>query len=124
MNRRSTYITGILMAGFGVVIGAFGAHGLKNILQQTGRTDTFELAVRYQFYHAFALIITGVLMSQFIDKKMGYASLFFTFGIVLFSGSLYVLALTDATFLGAVTPFGGLCFIAGWTLLLAGVYKK
>jgi uncharacterized membrane protein YgdD (TMEM256/DUF423 family) len=124
MNQRNTYITGILMAGFGVVIGAFGAHGLKNILQQTGRTDTFELAVRYQFYHAFALIITGILMGQFPVRKLGYASLFFTLGIVFFSGSLYVLALTGLTFLGAITPLGGLCFIIGWVLVLAGVYKK
>jgi uncharacterized membrane protein YgdD (TMEM256/DUF423 family) len=124
MNQRVTYLTGIFLAALGVIIGAFGAHALKNTLQHTGRADTFELAVRYQFYHAFALVVTGILMNQFQSASMRYASLLFTFGIVLFSGILYVLAVTGITILGAITPFGGLCFIAGWALLLWAVYKK
>jgi uncharacterized membrane protein YgdD (TMEM256/DUF423 family) len=124
MNQRTTYITGILMAGLGVIIGAFGAHALKTILQQTGRAETFELAVRYQFYHAFALVVTGILMNQFQSGWLRYASLMFVLGIVLFSGSLYILAVTGITVLGAITPLGGLCFIAGWTMLLWGVSKK
>jgi uncharacterized membrane protein YgdD (TMEM256/DUF423 family) len=124
MNQKNTLFTGIILAGLGVIIGAFGAHALKNILVQTGRQDTFELAVRYQFYHSFALIISGLLMSQFPSSKIKYAVLSFLTGIVFFSGSLYILSLTGVTMLGAVTPFGGLFFILGWFFLFLGVLKK
>ena len=123
MNQRLTFITGAVFAGLAVAIGAFGAHGLKEILASTGRADTFELAVRYQFYHAFALLITGFLMNQFSLKTLTYASLFFALGIVLFSGSLYVLALSGLTKLGAVTPLGGVCFLAGWIMILVAVAR-
>lgn len=124
MNQRSIFITGIILGGLGVVIGAFGAHALKDILTSTGRGETFELAVRYQFYHAFAVIIAGLLLNQYNSKHIRQAALSFTAGVVFFSGSLYVLSLTGKTFFGAITPIGGLFFIIGWALLLAGVYKK
>jgi uncharacterized membrane protein YgdD (TMEM256/DUF423 family) len=121
---KTTLITGIIMAGLGVAIGAFGAHGLKEILAENNREETFELAVRYQFYHAFALLITGLLMNHFPQQRLKYAALFFALGIVFFSGSLYILSLSGVTILGAVTPVGGVFFIVGWTLLLMGVVKK
>ena len=124
MNQRITLLTGILMAGLGVAIGAFGAHGLKDTLEAYGRADTFELAVRYQFYHAFALLITAILMNQYYSAASRYASLFFTIGIVFFSGSLYVLSLTGVTMLGAITPVGGVLFILGWIFLFLAVSKK
>jgi uncharacterized membrane protein YgdD (TMEM256/DUF423 family) len=124
MNQRTTILTGILMAGFGVAVGAFGAHGLKDILAKTGRADTFELAVRYQFYHAFALLVTGMLMSQYRSAAMRYAAVFFTAGILFFSGSLYVLSLSGIGMLGAVTPVGGVLFILGWIFLFLAVNKK
>lgn len=124
MNQRITLFTGILMAGLGVAIGAFGAHGFKATLEAYGRADTFQLAVRYQFYHAFALLITAILMNQYNSAASRYASLFFTAGIIFFSGSLYVLSLTGITMLGAITPVGGVLFILGWIFLLMAVSKK
>jgi uncharacterized membrane protein YgdD (TMEM256/DUF423 family) len=124
MNMKTTLITGIVMAGLGVAIGAFGAHGLKEILAENNREETFELAVRYQFYHAFALLFTGVLMNHLASGRLKYAALCFFLGILFFSGSLYMLSLSGVTMLGAVTPIGGVFFIAGWIFLLTGVVKK
>lgn len=112
------------MAGLGVVVGAFGAHALKEILLENHRADTFELAVRYQFYHAFALLINGLLMDRYFARLSRYASLCFTGGIILFSGSLYILCLTGITVFGAVTPFGGVLFILGWLFVLISIKKN
>lgn len=124
MNKKTSLLGGALMGGLAVAIGAFGAHALKPFLQAAGREDTFELAVRYHFYHALALLVTGLAMNQMESKLLKYSGLFFLLGIFFFSGSLYALCFTGLSALGAVTPFGGLFFIAGWTLLFLGVYKK
>ena len=105
------------MGGAAVAIGAFGAHALKPTLMAAGREDTFELAVRYQFYHALALLIVGVLAKDIQSKRLGASAIFFLIGIFVFSGSLYVLSLTGITWLGAVTPIGGICFLIGWFFL-------
>lgn len=115
---------GAISGGLAVAIGAFGAHALKPLLMETGREATFELAVRYQFYHALALLATGLLTSETRRKTLHYSSLCFVLGIILFSGSLYVLCFTGIKMLGAITPFGGVFFILGWVLLATGVYKK
>jgi uncharacterized membrane protein YgdD (TMEM256/DUF423 family) len=124
MNQRSTLLFAALLGALSVSIGAFGAHGLKNILMETGRTETFELAVRYQFYHAFAIFFTGILMFNLKNRLLNFAALFFVLGVIFFSGSLYVLSLTGKTWLGAVTPLGGLLFIIGWMLLFYSVWKE
>lgn len=124
MNQRTTLMAGVVFAGLGVAIGAFGAHALRPILEEHARTETFELAVRYQFYHAFAMLFTGMLMFHFPSRQLGWAALCFTSGIVIFSGSLYTLSLTGVRALGAVTPIGGILFIAGWLLLFVGINKK
>ena len=124
MNQRNTILSGAIFGCVAVMVGAFGAHALKELLAATGRVDTYELAVRYQFYHSLALLFVGLLMTQFGSKFLRYASLSFCVGIILFSGSLYVLSLTGKTILGAVTPFGGLFFILGWVFLMLGVGKK
>jgi uncharacterized membrane protein YgdD (TMEM256/DUF423 family) len=124
VNQRNTLLIAISLGAIGVAIGAFGAHGLKDILTQNNRADTFELAVRYQFYHSFALLFTGILMRDVMSSTIRYAAICFTLGILFFSGSLYTLSLTGATILGAVTPFGGLLFITGWILLFAAVLKN
>jgi uncharacterized membrane protein YgdD (TMEM256/DUF423 family) len=124
MNQRNTILTGAAMGCVAVLVGAFGAHALKGVLTATGRVDTYELAVRYQFYHSLALLLAGLLMGQFPSKFLRHSSVSFLLGIIFFSGSLYVLSLTGQTFLGAVTPFGGLLFILGWLFLILGVYKK
>ncbi|TGD79749.1 DUF423 domain-containing protein [Hymenobacter wooponensis] len=110
-----------LLGALGVGIGAFGAHGLRNILEASGRFDTFETAVRYQFYHALALLAIGILYHVRPELRgLGTTAWLWLGGIIVFSGSLYVLCLTGITKLGAITPIGGLLFIAGWiTLLLA-----
>ena len=121
MNSKLSILSGIIIALLAVVVGAFGAHGLKEVLESNGRTETFELAVRYQFYHAFALLVAGLIArSQGQVKSLKMAPLFFIAGIVFFSGSLFILSLTNTSWLGAVTPFGGLFFITGWALLFFG----
>jgi uncharacterized membrane protein YgdD (TMEM256/DUF423 family) len=124
MNRTTTLLCASIMGGLAVVIGAFGAHAFKPLLTEAGRTDTFELAVRYQFYHALALLGTGILMAHSPSRLLSTSALFFLLGIFFFSGSLYVLCFTGLKVLGAVTPFGGLFFIAGWLLLALGTYKS
>lgn len=124
MNKNQTLITGAILGGLSVCIGAFGAHLLKPMLIAAGRFDTFELAVRYQYYHTFALLITGLLMHHYTSKKLGYAAFCFLLGVLFFSGSLYVLCFTGVTVLGAVTPIGGTLFVFGWVLMLLAVAKK
>ncbi len=115
-------ISGCISGTLAVMIGAFGAHALKDILASNQRTDTFELAVKYQFYHTFALLMVGILLFYTPHKLLHYAGYSFLAGILIFSGSLYILALTGITRWGAVTPFGGLALIAGWVLLGLGIY--
>ncbi|WP_339068751.1 DUF423 domain-containing protein [Teredinibacter turnerae] len=113
-------------AGFGalaVVLGAFGAHALKSILAEHPMS-IWQTAVQYQFYHALALVAVGVLISQGFALKVLYASgWLFAIGVVLFSGSLYGLALGGPRLLGPVTPLGGIAFIAAWICLLFAVVK-
>lgn len=108
-------------AGFvGVALGAFGAHALRARLS-ADQLEVFETGVRYQLLHALALILVGVLEQRRQARLMTAAGWLFTLGIVLFSGSLYVLVLTSTTAIGIVTPFGGLCFLAGWGCLAMAV---
>ena len=124
MNQRNILLSGIVLGGLGVIIGAFGAHALNPVLAANGRLETFEVAVRYQFYHALAMLFIGVAIEKFPVPAFRYAALCMLSGVIIFSGSLYVLCLTGITVLGAVTPFGGALMIAGWILLFAGVIKN
>lgn len=123
-NQRSGLLTGVVFAGLAVAIGAFGAHALRPLLEANARTETFELAVRYQFYHAFAILFTGMLMIHFPSRYLKNAVLCFAAGILVFSGSLYALSLSGVRVLGAITPIGGVLFIAGWLLLYLGINAK
>ena len=117
-------MTGALLAAVAVICGAFGAHALKTKLTPES-LQTFETAVRYQFYHAFALLITGILYASFPGKLLQWSGNLFIAGIILFSGSLYVLCgLSSVKWIGAITPVGGLCFIIGWILLALACTKK
>ena len=112
-------IIGSIAGGTGVALGAFGAHGLKNTLSPD-MLIVFETAVRYQMYHAVALIATGMLIRlsrEFDPQTLRFAGWSFIAGIVFFSGSLYLLVLSGQHWLGAITPLGGLAFIIGWILL-------
>jgi uncharacterized membrane protein YgdD (TMEM256/DUF423 family) len=124
MTSQFALVTGSLSGLTAVLLGAFGAHGLRNMLMLTGRLETFNLAVEYQFYHALALLLVGLLMQQKHSPRLKYAVIGFFGGIVLFSGSLYMLALLDKSALGAVTPFGGVLFVAGWVSFLLGILHK
>jgi uncharacterized membrane protein YgdD (TMEM256/DUF423 family) len=105
-------------AGFiGVALGAFGAHGLRTRLSAEMLT-VFETGVRYQMYHALAILIVALAAARLDGWLIRSAGWLFTAGIVLFSGSLYALALSGVTVLGAVTPLGGLAFLAGWAALV------
>lgn len=114
-EQRPFLALGSLLGGLGVVLGAFGAHALKNILSPEMLT-IFETGVRYQMYHSLALILVGVLC-QTPSKPLKWSGWLFVGGIVIFSGSLYTLSLTGVKTWGAVTPLGGLCFIAAWGTL-------
>lgn len=107
-----------------VALGAFGAHALKNKLQSEGTLDTYQTAVQYQFYHTLALLAIAFLMTKYQSQWLNYAGYSMTFGILIFSGSLYILCFTGMKWLGAITPIGGLLFIAGWVCLLMTALKS
>ena len=105
------------VAGFiGVALGAFGAHMLRAQLS-ANHFVVFETGVLYQMVHALALVLVGVLIGRRPARLTAAAGWCFAVGIVLFSGSLYVLSITGSTAFGVVTPLGGLCFLAGWAFL-------
>ena len=112
--QRTFLLLGSVFGFFGVALGAFGAHGLKKIIAPE-MLLIFETGVRYQVYHTFAIFIVAFFVDRY--PTLRYSGRLFGAGIILFSGSLYVLALTGIPMFGAVTPFGGLCFLAGWTML-------
>ena len=118
-------MTAALMGALAVGIGAFGAHGLEDTLQQNDRVDTFETAVKYHFYHVLAMLFIGLIAKMGAGKPriLSLAAYAMFAGVVLFSGSLYVLSITNITILGAITPLGGVFFIAGWLLLFWGMKK-
>lgn len=106
-----------IFGGLAVAIGAFGAHALKDILLANNRVDTFELASRYHFYHTFALFLVAICMQLFPQKNLNPAYYNLLAGTIIFSGSLYALALTNVGKLGAITPIGGIFLLVGWGLL-------
>jgi len=122
---RTAAILGLLA----VALGAFGAHGLKQIVPADA-ISVFETGVRYQFYHALALLAVAIIFEKFPGNLIRYAGICFIAGVILFSGSLYALTAvlaSDAIGLqkiGIVTPVGGLFFIAGWICLFLGISSK
>jgi uncharacterized membrane protein YgdD (TMEM256/DUF423 family) len=105
------------VAGFlAVALGAFGTHGLRARLSPE-MLAAFETGVRYQMYHALAILLVALMLGRFDGWMFRAAGWAFTIGIVLFSGSLYLLAITGTTILGAITPIGGLAFLVGWGFL-------
>lgn len=117
-------IAGAIAMALAVMLGAFGAHGLKSKLSQE-MLEVFETGVQYHFYHAIGLLIIGFL-AQFmpVSRMLEWSGWLMMFGILLFSGSLYLLAITDIRWIGAITPIGGLCFIAAWIFLALAVWKS
>lgn len=119
-----------LFGALAVALGAFAAHALKTKLPAEA-VAVFETGVRYQFYHTLALLFAGIASEKFVTKWMQWSGNCFIAGIILFSGSLYALTafritetISAAKYVGIITPFGGLFFIAGWLFLFFAVSKK
>ena len=110
-------ILAAIFGALGVGIGAFGAHGLAARLEAHGRTDTFRTAMLYHLIHVLAILGAAWVFSQFNSQFSLYAGYAFVAGILLFSGSLYVLAIFNIGIMGAVAPLGGIAMIVGWVLL-------
>ena len=128
MHKRFL-LTGAALGALAVVLGAFGAHELKKIVPPDTVT-TFQTGVQYQMYHAIALLAVAIIFERYPNKLIKWSGTCFIAGIILFSGSLYIITALKATEtvglkgIGIITPFGGLFFIAGWLLLFAGIIKK
>lgn len=118
-------IAGAVNAAIAVALGAFGAHALKEKLSEH-YLAIWETAVQYQMFHALALIAIGILMSPTLFgsvTQLSWAGYLILAGIIIFSGSLYVLSLTGIGILGAITPIGGVAFIVGWIMLIIAAIK-
>ncbi len=113
---------GAISGALGVMIGAFGAHGLKSKLSDQMLT-VYQTGVQYHFYHTFALLAVGLLALKFQSGLLTSSGWSFLVGIIIFSGSLYALSLSGISKLGAITPIGGLFFILGWVLLAVSILK-
>lgn len=127
---KTWILWGAALALAAVALGAFGAHGLKAVLAPE-RLEIFHTGVRYQFYHAFALLFLGLWQrsSPTANRLLPWAGTAFVMGVFLFSGSIYALAVRDwlnwpVSWLGPITPLGGLLFIIGWACVLAGAFRE
>ena len=120
---RIILLTATVFLALAVMIGAFGAHVLKPKITDD-LMQVYRTGVEYHFYHALGLLLIGLLAYQIPSPMIGWSAFFLSAGIVLFSGSLYLLALTGTKWLGAVTPLGGVSFIAGWILLFVAIWKR
>lgn len=120
---RLFFVLGCLSALAGVALGAFAAHGLRTRVT-ADMLGIFEVAVRYQIYHALALLAVGVVAGRASDGATAAAGWLFVAGTVVFSGSLYALVLSGHRWLGAITPLGGLAFLAGWAVLAWAAWSR
>ncbi|QCR31374.1 DUF423 domain-containing protein [Lysinibacillus sp. SGAir0095] len=123
---KGSIISGAIHGFLVVALGAFGAHALDNVLDEYG-IGIWEKAVQYQMFHTIAIVAIGILMSPKLFgsiKQLKIAAICMNLGIVFFSGSLYILALSGIGILGAITPIGGVLFLAGWILLLVATLQQ
>lgn len=123
VSAKFSILSGSVLAFLSVAFGAFGAHALRDFLVANQRLSTYETAVQYQFFHALGLILVGLIGQQFPSVKTDWVSTWMLLGILVFSGSLFLLCLTGIKWLGAITPLGGLCFLASWGLLAFRIWK-
>lgn len=116
-------ISSSLFMALAVIFGAFGAHVVQDLLSPE-RFEVYQTAVQYHFYHALGLLILGAVSSRVHPRWLRWSGYSFIAGILIFSGSLYLLTLTDTGWLGAITPFGGAAFITGWICFAIGAAKQ
>lgn len=122
--HRTWLAAGALIAMLAVMTGAFGAHGLRDMVSTRG-LEVFQTAVTYQMYHAIALVLVALLSATGLSRRLlGVAGGFFLAGILLFSGSLYLLVLTDIRWVGPITPLGGVCFMVGWVAMAGAALRR
>jgi len=127
--HKNFLLLGALLGAIAVALGAFGAHGLKQIVSAE-TVAVFQTGVQYQMYHTLAVLLVAIIYDRLPDKWIRSAGYFFIFGILFFSGSLYIITSLKAAdkavpaFVGAITPLGGFLFILGWLCLLIGVFRK
>ncbi len=124
MSYRGWIVIGGVVGALGVALGAFGAHGLGAILEANGRAGTFDTAAQYHLVHALALALTGALAERLPGRWTRWAGWLFLAGVVLFSGSLYILAVFNLGIMGALAPFGGAALAAGWLCLALAAWKR
>lgn len=117
-------LAGSIAMALAVALGAFGAHGLKNMLTDE-MLDIFDTGIKYHFYHAVGLLVIG-LVAQYMSESLllQWSGWMMIAGILVFSGSLYILSIAGIRWMGAITPIGGLCFIISWILLALAVWKN
>lgn len=125
---RNTLFIGSLIMGLAVILGAFGAHALRDQIPQL-QLESYKTGVLYQFIHGMAILILGALSTQMAEQKLRWAVVFFGLGTLLFSGSIYLLTTSSMTgipkaLLGPITPIGGLLFIGGWCTLAIQLFRK
>jgi uncharacterized membrane protein YgdD (TMEM256/DUF423 family) len=123
-KQKQIAMAGFVLGALAVALGAFGAHALKSLLALSGRTETFELAVRYHFYHSLVLLALAGLHHQVGETQASWSARFILLGTLLFSGSLYLLAIFEMKVVVFVTPIGGILLIAGWLMAAWGTLKK
>ena len=111
---------GAISGCLAVILGAFGAHGLKDVLDEYGKS-IYEKAVLYHMFHTMAILVVGLIEKMQPEMQLSIAGWAFVLGIILFSGSLYILSVTGIKLLGMITPIGGVLFIIGWVILLLKV---
>ncbi|MBS1556789.1 MAG: DUF423 domain-containing protein [Bacteroidetes bacterium] len=122
-SQKQIALAGFVLGALAVALGAFGAHALKNLLALSGRTETYELAVKYNFYHSLALLALAALQPQVGENKARWSARLILLGTLLFSGSLYLLAIFETKAVVFVTPVGGTLLIAGWLTAVWGILK-
>jgi uncharacterized membrane protein YgdD (TMEM256/DUF423 family) len=129
MNKNKNLVLIGVLGVIAVALGAFGAHGLKPLLTDA-QMNTFEIGIRYHFYHTFAILAAAILTKNRTSKPLNIAIILFSVGILLFSGSLYLLACNEILgieswkFLGPITPIGGVCLMAGWAMFIVKGLKN
>jgi uncharacterized membrane protein YgdD (TMEM256/DUF423 family) len=124
MTGRICIVCGGVLGGLAVVLGAFGAHGLEDYLVEHNQAANYETAVRYQMYHALALVFVGLLAERSSTASLRAAGWLFAAGVVLFCGALYGVALARISQLGMVAPIGGTLLIAGWAALAVAALRR